>query len=469
MNRPLPPGPQSRWWGLQDLRTQRQHYLRFIEDLHRRYGDICHSRVLNEQVYDLFDPMWVQEVMVRQTGAFQRWERITAIFARTQGPSSLPVAQGPQAERLRRMLMPGFNAKRLQAYADLVVQSASRALDRWSSRETEDVDIGRAATWLTIDVILRTLFSSEAADETELAEASVRQLLEHGMREVFLPMRLPAWLPLPRLRAAQHARVALDGLVWRHLRARQKALAQGQAQRDDLLGMLMRARDEHAGEGLTDREIRDQCMAIFMAGHVTAASALTWWLWSMATHPTLARRAREEVDQVLGRWRPGFPDLTRLPYLTRTLQETLRLYPPAPTLFLQRAHVTVQLGPWLLPKGALVRISPWVLHRDPRWYPQPEVFDPERFTPEAQAARPPCTYLPFGIGSRSCLGEHFAMAELTLVAAKVLQRFELAPADNAAPADPTMHITLRPRQPLRVQLRLRTHAGQAAPALNVAP
>lgn len=469
MNHSLPPGPALRWWGLKDLRAQRLHHLRFLEDLHRGYGDICHTRVLNEQVVDLFDPKWVQEVMARQASAFQRWERITSIFARTQGPSSLLVSETPQAQRLRRILMPGFSPKRLQACSDLVVQSASRALDRWSSHDPQGIDIERAVTWLTMDVILRTLFSSEASDEAELAESAVRQLLEHGMRELFSPVRLPTWWPLPQLRAAQRAREALDGLVWRHLHARQKALAQGQPQRDDLLGMLMRARDEHSGEGLTDREIRDQCMAIFMAGHVTTASALTWWLWSMATHPTLARRARDEVDQVLGRWRPGYPDLARLPYLTRTLQETLRLYPPVPTLFLQRTLAPVQLGPWQLPKGTLVRISPWVLHRDPRWYPQSEVFDPERFAPEAQAARPRGTYLPFGMGPRSCLGEHFAMAELTLVAAKVLQRFELAPAANAEPADPTMHITLRPRHPLRVSLRLRAHAGQEAPALNAAP
>jgi len=468
MSSSLPPGPQLRWWGLQGLRTQRLNQLRFLEGLHATYGDICHSRLFNEQIYDLFDPAWVHEVMVRQAGSFQRWERLTAVFSRTQGQSSLLVSEGEQAQRLRRIMMPGFSPKRLLACSDLVVQSASRALDRWSSHEALGIDLERAATLLTMDVILRTLFSSEASEEAALAEGSVRQLFEHGMRELFSPVRLPTWAPMPRQRAAQAARDALDNLVWRHLRARQKALAQGQPPCDDLLGMLMRARDEQTGEGLTDREIRDQCMAIFMAGHVTAASALTWWLWSMATHPALARRARDEVDQALGRWRPGYPDLVRLPYLTRTLQETLRLYPPVPTLSLQRAQAPVQLGPWLLPKGALVRVSPWVLHRDPRWYPQPEVFDPDRFTPEALEVRPRAAYLPFGAGPRTCLGEHFAMAELTLVAAEVLQRFELTPTADAVPADPTMHITLRPRHPLRVHLRLRAHAGQEAPALSTA-
>lgn len=440
-----------------------------MQNLHRTYGDICQSYVLNEHVIDLFDPRWVQEVMVRRTDAFQRWERLTKIFARTQGPSSLLVSADAQARRLRRILMPGFSPKRLQTCSDLVVQSATRALDRWSSPEAGGMDIERAATVLTMDVILRVLFSSEASEESELAESSVRRLFEHGMRELFSPLPLPTWWPTPRHRAAQHAREALNTLVWRHLHARQRCVEQGQPQRDDLLGMLMRARDESTGEGLTDREIRDQCMAIFMAGHVTTASALTWWLWTMATHPDIAMQARNEVDQALGRWRPGYPDLARLPYLKRTLLETLRLYPPAPALTLLRALAPVALGEWQIPKGALVRISPWVVHRDPRWYPQPEVFDPERFTTEAQAARPAGTYLPFGIGGRSCLGEHFALAELTLVAAKVLQRFELSPVTDIRQAEPTMHITLRPRHPLAVHVSLRAHAGQAAPALSVAP
>lgn len=466
MSSPFPPGPRPRWWGLQDLRNQRLDYLGFLHRLHQQHGDLCHTRVLGQSVYDVFDPRWAQEVLVRQSAAFQRWERSATVFARTQGEHSVMVLEGDAGQRMRRILAPGFSPKRLALYCDQIVQAASRTLDAVPIGDARGVDIEHAATRLTMDVILQALFSSEMAEEALVADTAVRHILENGMRELFSPLRLPTWFPLPRLIAARQGRAALDRLVWRHLHARQRALAQGRAQRNDLLGMLMQARDEQTGAMLSDREIRDQCMALFMAGHVTTAAALTWWIWSMANHPALARRATEEVDQVVGRWRPGFADVARLPYLTRTLKETLRLYPPAPGLFLRRATAAVQLGPWQVQEGALVRISPWVLHHDPRWFPQPEAFDPERFTPEAQATRPAGCYLPFGVGARSCLGEHFAMAELTLVAAMVLQRFEMTLPAGATAAEPTMHITLRPRQVLRVHAGLRAHAGQATPALN---
>lgn len=466
MNARFPPGPPPRWWGLQDLRTQRLDYLGFLLRLHQQHGDLCHTRVLGRSVYDVFEPRWAQEVLVRQAASFQRWERSATIFARTQGQHSVMVLEGPSGQRMRRLLAPGFSPKRLALYCDRIVQAASRTLDAVPVGDADGIDIERTATRLTMDVILQALFSSDLADEAQAADIAVRRILENGMRELFSPLRLPTWFPLPRLMAARRGRAALDHLVWRHLHARQRALAQGRPQRDDLLGMLMQARDEQTGDTLSDPEIRDQCMALFMAGHVTVAAALTWWVWSMASQPALARRAAEEVDQVVGRWRPGFTDVARLPYLTRTLKETLRLYPPAPGLFLRQATAPVQLGPWQLREGALVRISPWVLHHDPRWFPQPDTFDPERFTPEAQAARPPGCYLPFGAGARSCLGEHFAMAELTLVAAMVLQRFEMTLPADATPAEPIMHITLRPRQVLRVNAGLRVHAGQSAPALG---
>jgi cytochrome P450 len=454
-----PPGPPPKWWGLPYLRAQQHNYLGSLEQLHAQFGGICLTQLGHEAVYDLFEPDWVHQVLVDQSPCFQRWERAVAIFSRSQGTSSLQVVEGPTWQRLRRILQPGFSPKRLAGYTELMAKAASRALDALPVDAADGVDIDQAMTWLTMDVILRTLFSSEVREEARLADQAVRCVFEAGMRELLQPLSLPAWFPQRGQRAPQNARLALDELVWRHIQARRNALAQGRPHRDDLLSMMMQARDHTSGEQLTDHEIRDQCMAIFLAGHVTVAAALSWWAWTMAANPACAQRATAEVDQVVGRWRPGYADLPQLTYLNCCIQETLRLYPPAPSLFLRRARRDVPLGPWCLPKGALVRITPWVIHRDPRWFPEPARFDPERFTAEAQAQRPPCSYLPFGGGGRTCLGRDFALAELSLVTAMVLQRFELSALPGQPAPEPAVHITLRPPEGLRLRMRLRLHTS----------
>jgi cytochrome P450 len=192
-------------------------------------------------------------------------------------------------------------------------------------------------------------------------------------------------------------------------------------------------------------------MTIFLAGHETTAAALTWWGHTMATNPGCAQRAQQEVDQVLGGRAPRYSDLPALPYLAQTLKETLRLYPPAASLISRRALRPVQIGPWQLPQGALVRITPWVLQHDARWFADPERFDPERFSDAGQAAQTRGAYLPFGAGPRVCIGNLFAMTEMVLVAAMVLQRFHLAPTGTVA-VRPALNVTLRPAEGLRLQL-----------------
>jgi len=222
--------------------------------------------------------------------------------------------------------------------------------------------------------------------------------------------------------------------------------------------MLMAVRDDSEdsgdGAGLNDEEVRDQCMTIFLAGHETTAAALTWWGHTMASHPDCAERAQREVDQVLGARPPAYADLPRLPYLAQTLKETMRLYPPAPSLISRRALRPVQIGPWQLPQGALVRVTPWVLQHDARWFPEPERFDPERFSDAGQAAQERGSYLPFGAGPRVCIGNLFATTEMTLIAAMLLQRFHLAPG-SAVPPEPVLNVTLRPAQGLLLQLQRR--------------
>ena len=458
----LPPGPPSPWWGLPLLQAMSRDYLGFLRHLHDTYGDIVTTRIGPERGYDVFSPELIRSVLVEQAEHFIRWERGTEVFAQSQGQSVL-VTEGAVWQRQRRLLTPGFAPRRMAAYTTLMVAAAERALDHLPTAPRFTLDFGHTMTQLTMDVIARALFSSESAQESLDAEAAVRTLGQVAMREMFRPFTLPDWLPLPGKARKRWALRQLDEIVWGHIRQRQRQRQhpnppgqhgdQPGGEHDDLLAMLLAARDEQ-GDRLTDTEVRDQCMTIFQAGHETSATALTWWGWAMAAHPDHAARAAAEVDAVLGQRRPTLADLAALPWLTQTIQEAMRRFPPIPALMTRRALRDVQIGPWTLPKGALVRLTPWVLQHDPRWFPDPLRFDPARFAPDAPEL-PRGVYLPFGTGPRVCIGQHFAMAEMTLVAAMLLQRFRFEPLADATPPAAVLNVTLRPIAPLQLGLQRR--------------
>jgi cytochrome P450 len=452
----VPPGPAPRWLGFPLLGQMRRDYLGTARHMHSRYGDAVHARIGPEQTFEFFRPDWVREVLVEQARNFIRWERGTSVFARVHGQSVL-VTEGDVWQRQRRMLQPGFGPKRMAGYAQHMVAAAAQSLDALPAQPTQTLDFEHMATQLTMDVVLRTLFSQRIDDshraEALAAEQAVRTISREGMEAFFWPASLPDWMP--HKWTARRAKQMLDGLVRRHIRQRRQA---GGTEQNDLLAMLMAVRDDSdaGGDGgvLNDEEIRDQCMTIFLAGHETTAAALTWWGHTMARHPGCAQRAQAEVDQALGQRQPTYEDLPQLPYLAQTLKETMRLYPPAPALISRRALRPVQIGPWQLPQGALVRVTPWVLQHDARWFPEPERFDPERFSSAGQARQERGSYLPFGAGPRVCIGNLFATTEMTLVAAMVLQRFSLAPGSAVEPA-PVLNVTLRPAGGMPLQLARR--------------
>jgi cytochrome P450 len=302
---------------------------------------------------------------------------------------------------------------------------------------------------LAMDVILRTLFSDRVRpqDSTQAAWAT-QTLSETAMREMFWPKTLPDWLPLPGKAAKRRAIQSLRQLVGRHIAARR---ADAGSSREDLLAMLLALRDDETGQGLSEAEVFDQCMVNFQAGHETTATALLWWSRLMAEHPHLAQRAQEEVRVALSGRTPCPDDVPALPWLTASLKEAMRLFPPIGALMTRRTTQAIQLGGWTIPQGAMLRITPWQLHRDPRSFPEPHAFRPERFLPDAPP-HPRGAWMPFGAGPRVCIGQHFAMLEMTLLAAMLLQRYRLALPDDAPPCEPVLNVTLRPKNGLRLRL-----------------
>lgn len=461
----LPPGPPTRWGGWPELQAMRRDYLGFLTGLQRQYGDVVHLRLVGYRDYNFFHPDQVRELLIAGHEGLIRWERATEVFAAAHGQSVL-VAEGPAWQRQRKLLQPGFSPRRVEGFAPLMVAASEAALSHWP--DEGPIAFEQAMTLLTMDVILRSLFSAGTTAQGEAAAEAVHELGREGMKEMYWPVSAPLWAPWKA--GKRRALRTLDGLIRGHLARRRGQMGHDHhagpgAPHDDLLAMLMALRDDQ-GRPLDDQALRDECMTTFLAGHETSAAALTWWGWCMAAHPEAQRRAADEVRQRLGHGAgqraPTAADIPHLPWLGACIKETLRLYPPAPALMSRRCTTPLTVGGVEIPPGALVRLTPGVIHRDPRWFEEPEAFHPERFDPASGHAEiPRGAWLPFGAGPRVCLGSHFALTEITLIAALLLQRFELQPLPGQPAPRPTLQITLRPEQPLH--LLLRRHRDSPAP------
>ncbi|MGM9486471.1 cytochrome P450 [Ideonella sp. YS5] len=454
----FPPGPPHRWWGLPLLRAMRADYLGFTAGLQQAHGDLTRMRLVKEQAYDLFTADLVREALVDHADALVRWQRGIEVFEQVFGQSVL-VTEGETWQRQRRMLHAAFTPRRVAGYAALMREAAHGALDAAVPPGEREALVDMDALWtrVAMDVILRTLFSSRVEADARDAAAAVQVLSETAMREMFWPVTLPDWLPLPGKAAKRQALRLLKGLVGHHIEARRR---EGDTPREDLLAHLLALRDEATGASLSEAEVFDQCMVSFQAGHETSATALLWWSRLMAEDAAALQRALAEVDTVLAGREPRPEDLPTLPWLGATLKEAMRLYPPVAAIMTRRTTREITLGGHRIPRGALLRITPWVLQRDPRVWEAPGEFRPERFMPGAPPL-PRGAWMPFGTGPRVCIGQHFATLEMTLVAAMLLQRYTWRLPAGALPAQPVLNVTLRPRGGVRLLLSRRSAAVAA--------
>lgn len=437
------PGPPTPWWGLPKLAAMRRDYLGTIA-AQQAYGDLPRLRILNERTVDVFDPELLRELMVDHADALIRWERGTEVFADGLGQSVL-VTEGTVWQRQRRMLMQAFTPKKVAGYAALMLQATDQGL---ADVQAGEVAMDALLSHLAMDVISRTLFGQPISGDTQAAAAASQVLSESALAEMFWPMTLPDWLPLPGKAAKRRAYRLISGLIRARIADHTRATGS-----TNLLGMLRAVRDEATGQALSEQEVFDQCVLSFQAGHETTATALCWWADLMARHPEAQARAVGELDAVLAGQAPGVDAPQTLPYLSATLKEAMRLYPPAAALMSRRLTRDITLGGVRLPARTMVRITPWVLHRDSRWWPEATSFRPQRFLPDTPPP-PRGAYLPFGVGPRVCLGQHFATLEMTLIAARLLQRFRLSPC-NTEPPRPKLAVTLRPEGGVRLCLEAR--------------
>jgi cytochrome P450 len=351
--------------------------------------------------------------------------------------------------RQRRLMQPAFHRERIAGYGPSMVEFTERLLA--SCRDGEVREIQSDMMRLTLQIACETLFGSDVAGEAAEVGAAFTTALEClQVRISGLQILLPDGVPTPTSLRLRRAVRRLDGLVYRIVAERRASAAD----RGDLLSLLLGARDADDGTGLTDRQLRDEVLTLVFAGHETTALALTWAWYLLAQHPAAEARLHAELAAVLGGRGPKAADVARLPFTNAVIAEALRLYPPVWGLGREATENTT-LGGYPVGKGTIVLLSPWTLQRDPRYYAEPDAFRPERWLDGLAQRLPRFAYFPFGGGPRQCIGNSFALLEAALVLATIAQRYHLAlvPGQTIRPM-PTG--TLRPQDPIRMQLQVRS-------------
>jgi len=424
--------------------------LAFFECLARNYGDIAYVQVGPRHIYMLNHPDFVQDVLVTHDRKFRKSQALQR--ARQVLGNGLLTSEGDYHLHQRRLLQPLFHRRQIAAYAESMVNHTALLSDPSAAQAWQDgatLDMHSEMMKLTLVIVGETLFNQSLTDEASAVGAAM-DVLSGGFRRLLSPIGpLLDRLPLPETRRLRQSRAELDRIVATLIAERRK-----QGDGNDLLSLLLTAHEaSNEAQPMTDAQVRDEVLTLMLAGHETTANALTFAWWLLAQYPAVTAKLQEEVDQVLQGRLPTANDLEALRYTRMVFSEALRLYPPA-WIIGRQALVDHEIGGYTIPAGASIMLSPWAMHHDARYYPDPLRFDPERWTPTAQAARPKYSFFGFGGGSRVCIGEHFAWMEGILILATLAQQWQVQPV-TSEPLALRAAITLRPRDgvPLVVKRR----------------
>ena len=408
----------------------------FFRKTAARYGPIASSRMGRARFYYVSEPSAIEEVLVTAGRSYVKG-RGTQRLERLLGKGLL-TSNGALHLRQRRLVQPAFHRERIAGYAATMVQRAEAFADGVLAGETLAMDA--AMSRLTLGIAAETLFGAEVDDQADTIGRALDEAMESFPISLTPIGELLDHLPwVPVVRRFLGARDELDAIVYRLIEARRNDAAA--AGRPDVLGMLLAAGD--GPDGMDVKQIRDEAMTIFLAGHETTAMALTWTWWLLSQHREVEERIRAELDAVLGGRAPTMDDVPALRFTRDVIAESMRLYPPAWVVG-RRAIEDAPLGPWIVPKGSIVLMSQWITHHDPRFWREPDAFRPERWANGETDGLPKFAYFPFGGGTRVCIGEAFAWTELILVLATIARRwrFEAAPGLTELTAQPS--VTLRP-------------------------
>lgn len=447
----FPPGPKVSRLGTLTYSFTRDP-LNFLSNVSRTYGELASYRMAGERLYIVNNPYWIKDILVTHNRNFVKsrgLERTKKLLG-----NGLLTSEKEFHLRQRRLMQPAFHRDRIAAYGRTMVDYADQLRRAWADGAA--LDVATEMMRLTLSIAGKTLFDVDV--ESQAAE--IGRALTDVMQSFWMTM-LPfaetiEKVPLGPMHRAKRAREQLDAIIYGLIADRRAR----RTDRGDLLSMLLLAQDEDDGSVMTDRQVRDEAMTIFLAGHETTANALTWTWYLLSQSPEDESKLHAEIDGALQGRLPTVADLPSLPFVERVVTEAMRLYPPA-WIIGRRAVEPYPIGAYVAPARSIFLMSQWVMHRDGRFFPEPERFRPDRWTAEFKAALPKFAYFPFGGGPRQCIGESFAWMELVLVVATIAQRWKLQLVPGH-PVVPQPLVTLRTKHGMRMTPSARPHAAPAA-------
>lgn len=445
-----PPGPKG-WPLLGNLPAIARDRLAFFTDIAQRYGDVVGLRLGMKAAVLVSSPELIEQVFVKQHENFKKfsffWRQVTAIFG-----NGLLTSEGRAWQRHRRMSAPAFVSPCLESYAPIMIDETGAMLRTWQDGETRDAHADMLT--LTLSTASKTLFGCDVEEDASTIRHDNKVLSAEIDARFARPFVIPDLVPLPGHIRYLRAVARTNRMVARIIEQRRR----NPSECANLLSTLMQARDEN-GAPMSDRQLRDEVITFLLAGQETTALALSWTFYLLGQNPHVDAKLGTEVQSVLGGRLPKAADLSKLIYTQQVVTEAMRVFPPAWVVG-REATQTCKLGDYILPAGTTVFISPWVLHRSARFFVDPETFRPERWSGTLARDLPRFAYMPFGGGPRICIGNRFAMMEVSLILAAIAQKFTLE-WQSDRPVVPQPSITLRPGNGVWVRLRSRSTSGQS--------
>ncbi len=441
---PLPPGPKGNLI-LGVMSEFNRDTLGFIQRC-RDYGDVVRMRFLYLTVHFIYNPDHIEYVLSTNARNFIKSRSLRSPFFQRLVGNGLLTSEGEVWKRQRRLAQPAFHRQRISSYGDVMVEYAKRMISAWSKGEVRDIH--RDMMRLTLEIVVKTLFNADVSGDADKVGRVLAQMVKPFASQATLKWILDNRLPTPTHRRFNEAAREIDEIVFRIIAERRSS----GSDQGDLLSMLLAAHDED-GSQMSDRQLRDEVMTLFLAGHETTALTLSWAWYLLARNPDIEKKFHAELDQVLGSRSPAVSDMACLKYTEMIAKESMRLYPPAYGVG-REAIQEFELGAYRVPAKSQLFMFQWVTQRDPRFFTEPERFYPDRWTEDFNNTLPKYAYFPFGGGPRACIGNYFAMMEIVLLLATIGQRFRfsLVP-EHPVTLMPAM--SLRPKDGIRVSVEHR--------------
>ncbi len=442
----FPEGPRAAY-PLNHLVSLGKDPIGFISRLSQSYGEMIYFPMAGKHTYVLNHPDLIKEVLSGPN--YQNFTKGSGLMRLKQIlGEGLVTSEDPFHQRQRRLAQPAFHRQRIAAYGDIMADHASRARDRWNDGQVLDLEL--EISKITMSIVSKTLLNADVEGEANEISDAVDAMRKRFTIAVFPFMSFLDRLPLPHNFRFEKAKKRLDDTIYRLIRERRESGADV----GDLLSMLLLSQDtEGDGTGMTDLQVRDEAMTIFLAGYETITNTLTWTWYLLSEHPEVERQLHEELDRVLQGRVPSMDDIPKLSYTNKVLMEAMRLYPAA-WMIARESVEDCEIGKYSIPGGSVLFMSPYTIQRLPQYFPEPEKFIPERWVPGFKESLPKFAYFPFGGGPRQCIGEPYALMEGLLLIATISQKWKLKRVSNE-PVKIQANVTIRPKQGMFMTLEKR--------------